>query len=477
MSGVITVGGLATGIDSNSIIQQLVALQQRPIDLLNQQIASIQQSQGALTTFGSKLATLKSAALDLSTTDGVLVRSAASSDETVLTAAAGSGAQRGSVDVTVSQLARGSVASSTVGVASATSTVAAGTGTFRFQVGGGTVYSVPVDGTTTLQGLADAINALGAGVSASAINVGTAAAPDYRLHVASQATGASSTITVVQDDTALGIETSQAGLNAKFTVSGFNTTFQRESNTFSDVLTGVTISLRSQGTSTVTVSDDADAVVAKVQTLISAYNDLQSFVSSNSTVSESSDKTTLTSGPLAGDSTVQLALGSIQGVLTGIANAGGAYVNLSSLGLATQNDGTLTLDQNKFRDALAANPNAVAAVFAGPEGSSGVSNSLQDLIGRLTQPGGALSAHSQALNERIGSLQQTIDIDQQSLDAYEQNLRTEFTALETFVTGLQLQSGALASLLQSSSPSSGSSSTSSSASSSSTSSSSSSPTG
>src|SRR5437016_3953488 len=286
MAGLITVGGLATGIDTNSIIDKLVALEKRPVALLGVEVQDVQATQTSINTLGGKLSTLRSAAHALGTTDGVLVRAATSSDTDVLAAAAGAGAQPGSVALTITQLARGSVAGPTVGVASATSTVASGPGTFQFQVGSGTVKSVNVDATTTLQGLATAINALDAGVTASAVNLGTASAPDFRLEIASKATGATSTVTVTHDDTALAVQTAQAGQNAQFTVDGFSGTFERESNTFGDVLPGVTVTLRNRGTATVTVADDADAITAKVKTLVAAFNDIVTFVTGESQVTE-----------------------------------------------------------------------------------------------------------------------------------------------------------------------------------------------
>ena len=71
-----------------------------------------------------------------------------------------------------------------------------------------------------------------------AVNLGTASSPDFRLEIVSRATGATSTVTVTHDDTALAVQTAQAGQNAQFTVSGFSGTFERESNTFGDVLSG-----------------------------------------------------------------------------------------------------------------------------------------------------------------------------------------------------------------------------------------------
>ena len=437
MAGLITVGGLATGIDTNSIIDKLVALEKRPVALLGVEVQDVQATQTSINTLGGKLSTLRSAAHALGTTDGVLVRAATSSDTDVLAAAAGAGAQPGSVVLTITQLARGSVAGATVGVASATSTVASGPGTFQFQVGSGTVKSVNVDATTTLQGLATAINALDAGVTASAVNLGTASAPDFRLEIASKATGATSTVTVTHDDTALAVQTAQAGQNAQFTVDGFSGTFERESNTFGDVLPGVTVTLRNRGTATVTVADDADAITAKVKTLVAAFNDIVTFVTGESQVTETQDKSDVTLGSLATDSTVKHLVARLHEVFS--ESVGGTYTNLSSLGLATQQDGTIAFDEGKFRTALGSDSTAVAATFAGAGTASGVAKDLSALIDGMTGSGGTLALHTTALNDQIRSLQDQIDAGQREVDAFEVNLRQQFTALETFVSGLKNQ--------------------------------------
>ena len=437
MAGLITVGGLATGIDTNSIIDKLVALEKRPVALLGVEVQDVQATQTSINTLGGKLSTLRSAAHALGTIDGVLVRAATSSDTDVLAAAAGAGAQPGSVALTITQLARGSVAGATVGVASATSTVASGPGTFQFQVGSGTVKSVNVDATTTLQGLATAINALDAGVTASAVNLGTASAPDFRLEIASKATGATSTVTVTHDDTALAVQTAQAGQNAQFTVDGFSGTFERESNTFGDVLPGVTVTLRNRGTATVTVADDADAITAKVKTLVAAFNDIVTFVTGESQVTETQDKSDVALGSLATDSTVKHLVARLHEVFS--ESVGGAYTNLSSLGLATQQDGTIAFDEGKFRTALGSDSTAVAATFAGAGTASGVAKDLSALIDGMTGSGGTLALHTTALNDQIRSLQDQIDAGQREVDAFEVNLRQQFTALETFVSGLKNQ--------------------------------------
>jgi flagellar hook-associated protein 2 len=447
MAGVISVGGLASGLDTESIITKLVALEQRPIDLLQQQVADVQKTQGSISSLSSKLSTLRTAAFALRTASGVLVRKATSSDSTVVAAAAGLGAQRGTATVSVSQLARGSVAGSTVGVAGTASTVANGTGTFQFKVGSGDVQTIGVTDTTTLQELADAITGVGAGVTASAVNLGTAAAPDYRLQLVSTSTGASSTITILHDDTHLAVQTSQAGQNANFTVDGFTGTFERESNTFSDVLLGVTFTLHDTGTSTVTVSDDTDEIVKRAQALTTAFNDVVGFVSNESTVQESADKSQLALGSLATDTTARRIVDRLHDLfsapLTGTTTR---FVNLSSVGFATQRDGTIAFDEAAFRSGLDENAGAVAEVFAGNDGGgNGIARDLTSFIDQATGAGGAIEIRNQGLDDQVQSLQDEISSDQVHLTSFEANLRTQFNALETLVSGLQSQASFLAS--------------------------------
>src|SRR5258705_11643107 len=125
MAGIINVGGLATGLKTNEIIDKLVALERRPLDLLEQQVADTKATKSAIGSVETQLSALRTAAAKLSSVANVLAQTANSSDETVLKAAAGSGAARGTTTLNVTQLARGAVASSTVGVAGGTSTVAA----------------------------------------------------------------------------------------------------------------------------------------------------------------------------------------------------------------------------------------------------------------------------------------------------------------------------------------------------------------
>lgn len=447
MAGTISVGGLSTGLDTNRIIDQLVRIERRPIDLIAARMAETERTKRAIGTLSGKLSAFRAAAAALDTAREVLVRRATSSSESVAPVVAGAGAQKGTATLTVLQLARGSVAVASVGKTADTATVASGPGTFRFQVGNGPVQTVELTAATTLRELAEAISARGAGVTATVVNFGTGTAPDYRLVLASTGTGASSTISVLNDGTDLAVLTTQTGQNAQFTVSGFGTTFERETNTFDDVLPGVTVTLRAPGTTTVAVDDDLDAIVAKVQALVTAYNDIRTFVAAESTVEAGDDGVEL--GSLAGNSTVRGLVGRLQETLTGALGAATSrFVNVASLGLATQRDGTLLFTPGVLRDALVSDPAAVAQVFAGNGTDRGVAVGLVGLIDELTAVDGALGRQTRSLDARIADLQDAIDAGERNLRVVEANLRQQFAALETLVASLQTQGSFLARALR-----------------------------
>lgn len=437
---VLSVGGLATGLDTNKLIDSLVQIQSQPIQILQDQLSGVQATQTSLTTLGTKLAALKTAADAVKSVGDFLVRKASSSSDTIVTAASGSGAAAGSVTLNISKIAHGSVASAVNGVNSASSTIANGNGFFKFTVGSGGEQSVAVSAATTLRDLVNGINGLGAGVTASAVNLGTAATPDYRLQLTSNATGESSTIAVTHDDTTLRVAVSQTGQNAEFTITGFTGTFKRESNTFSDVLPGVTFNLKSAGIATVTVTDDADAIVAKVKTLVGAFNDAVGFVGNRSGVTKSSDGNSLVVGSLANSSTASRLVDSLHTIWSEpITAATTQYVNLASVGLKTQQDGTIAFDESAFRVALTANPTAVAQIFGGNGTDAGVATDLSSFILNATGAQGAISLGTSSLDSQIRGLQDEIDAAQRQVDAFQIDIKAQFTALETLVSGLQQQ--------------------------------------
>jgi flagellar hook-associated protein 2 len=450
----ITIGGLATGLDTDSIVSQLVALErQRGIGQLQTQKTDANTRRIAFQNFNGKVAAFLTAVNKLKNPDDVAIRKASSSSESVLTAKAGVGAHSGSTEITVHNLARTAIASSANGKAAATSTVATGSGNFSFRVGPtGPVQTIAVDTTTTLQGLATAINALDAGAAASVVNVGTTASPDFRLRLGSDAPGTDAAVSIVTDDTTLGVAVSQTALNASFSLSGFDDPLTRSSNTVDDVIPGVTFELLDDGGPvTVTVGSDAEATIAQVDAVVKAFNEIVTFVAGESEVSQDteSDDRSVTLGPLALDSTVRGVMDSLRRLISDpAAGAGqGDYSVLAQVGITTARDGTLAFNQTTFRAELASRGSDVAKLFGGGVTATGIADRLSDYLTAVTQSGGLIDVHNTAVANEIRSLEDRISAGQRNLDAFEENLRAQFTSLEVLVQSLKSQGSFLLSAL------------------------------
>ncbi|HYL17875.1 MAG TPA: flagellar filament capping protein FliD [Burkholderiales bacterium] len=392
LTGTLSSPGIGSGLDVNSIVSALMQVEQIPLTSLNQKEASYQAELSAYGTVNSALSALQSSLTTLNTPSSFDVLSATVSDNTVLTASAASNAAAGSYNVQVSQLAQ---AQTLVAAGQANTTQSIGTGaptTITFQFGtisGGTLANGTYSGATfsqdgtvasgtvtidssnnSLPGIRDAINAANIGVTASIVNDGGAS--PYRLVLQSSSTGAarSMSINVSGDATLAGLLSYNAGgtqnltqataaQNATLAVNGINLT--SASNTVANAIQGVTFNLTKAGTSNVTVSQDSSGVQTAVQGFLKAYNDLQSTISQVS----SYDATTKTAGPLLGDASLQGIEAQIRDLLgTPLAGSLGSFSSLAQLGIAFEQDGTMSLDSSKLSAALSKDPTSVQRIFS-----------------------------------------------------------------------------------------------------------------
>jgi flagellar hook-associated protein 2 len=448
----ITIGGLATGLDTNKIVDQLVKLERRrSVDLLTIDQLDQQAKQSALATFGTKLADLMAAVDKLRDPSSALARTATSSDSTVIGATAGSGALVGTTELTVSKLARNAIAVSSSGLSSETATVASGSGSFSFKLGSGATQTVAVDATTTLEGLASQINALGVAANATVVNLGTDASPDYRLRLASRDTGLSNDLTIVTDDTNLAVGVSQTAQNAEFTVSGFATSFSRESNVVNDVVSGVTLTLNKEGGPVkIGVTTDTAAVTKDVQSVVTAYNALVSFVAAQSEVTQDTTAADgdVTTGPLAFDTTVRTIMDGLRTAFSSkLDGLTGDYSLLAEAGLASTKDGTLSLDASKLAAALASDEEGVSQLFGGLGSTSGAFDRVYSYLSDATGSGGLLEARNKSITDNLASLTDQIAAGERSVSAFEETLRAQFSSLEVLVNNLKTQGSLLSSAL------------------------------
>jgi flagellar hook-associated protein 2 len=441
-----TASGLATGMDTNSIIDSLVSVESQPITDIRTKQSNITVQVSALSDIINSLKALDTAATNLST-NGVYSAKTASTN-TAFTATPGSSSTAGRYSVEVQQLATAASWRSD-GLAS-TDSLAAGKLTLSV---GGKSYP-PADATTGIQtpisisqgdslvDVAYKIRASGAPVSAVAL---TDSSGKSYLSITSLNTGApldGSTdlaLTFTRDaaatgnDLDFGTPTVKHALNATVLVDGLS--FTRTSNAVTDVIPGVTLNLAKQAPGApedLLISTDPTGTQARLQTFVTAYNAVMTLVQRQLNVTKDTDR----NKTLAGDGAVRDVQTKLQNLIVTKVPGLSSVRSLADLGLKTARDGSLSIDSDTLTRALATDPAAVNAMFSTQ--STGLSAVIDKMVQSETAPTtGLLVADQDGLNKTSAALDDQAATIQLRVDSYRQMLVSQFTAMETTVSGLK----------------------------------------
>jgi flagellar hook-associated protein 2 len=390
------------------------------VDALNAQTSSLQSLQSDITAFQTSLRTLT----DFTGDFGGL--SVSSSNNDVVSATATNGTTAGTHTVTVTRLASTS-ADYTASFSSATATLP--TGSFDLQVGTNAAVTIPVDSadsTNTLNGLATYINNQNLGVNATVItdNLGT------RLALESQTSGAAGQITISNDTTStggngMGFTDAVDGKNASLTVDGIP--IDSASNKVTGVIPGVTLTLSGQSSTPVTlqVSPDLTPIATDINTFVSDWNTLITAVNSGIQTNSS----TGAAGTLTGDTSVDFVQQQLLSAISSSMSGNNGAVNLQSIGIEMQNDGTLSVDSTKLNSALQNNFSAVVNLF---QSTSGVGQTLQTSLTSLTNPvTGALNVDMNGIKNEVTDLNSQISDFQLQLQQTQTQLLAEYSTINT----------------------------------------------
>jgi len=446
--------GVQSGFDSASVVQKLIALQARPLDL---KLAQLQAKETQLETFQSlrtHLQTFQSTLNSLNATSGF------NSTSTNFTVTAGAGsvlsvnttssATPGTHNITVNALAQQTTLLSDTGYNATTDVVPQGAlgNPFVEVVVGGAITQVAIASNATVQDVVDAINGSGAAVTASIINDGSAVNP-LKIQIQGNQPGTANAVTgrVFRDFIFFEVDdvtftATQAAQNASVTVDG--TTFIRSNNAISDILAGVTLNLESLGSGILTIADDNATNASNIQDFVDAFNTLVTFIDEQTAFNSE----TFATGILFGNSSVQGLETSLRRIVTGqVTGVSGNFEFLSQIGITTQNDGTLVVDEVKLDQALTADLTNVVELFTSANGViTQLDSKLSVLLDSSQQ--GPLSAELDTLTANIDDLNETLLRMDERLELFEKKIRQEFINLEIILGKLDAQRNAFQQALQ-----------------------------
>lgn len=407
-------------IDVQSLLNSVEQANAIPLQLLQQQQSNLQTQSSALTSIENDINALSTAVSALSNTSGSINSlTATSSDSNLVTATADPTAAAGTHTIVVNSLATTS-SYYTDPVASSSTPIS--TGSFQITVGSNPAATVTVDNTdNTLSGLAATINGQNLGVTASVVTDANGA----RLAIVSNTTGSAGNITIANNTTSLNFNSAVTGSNASLTVDGvpINST----SNTISSVIPGVTLNLvgADPGTTvSLSLSPDASQATSAINSFVSAWNTVVQDL--NSQFNVASDGTG--GGPLEADNTLRGIQDQLLSAITTSVAGNTGLVNLASIGVNMNTDGTLSVDSGALTNALSNNFSSVQNLL---QGAGGVATILSSTLNQITDPTqGSITLDLQGMSQENQDLTNQINTMQTQLTSQDQLLVAQYAQMQ-----------------------------------------------
>jgi flagellar hook-associated protein 2 len=459
--GTISSAGIGSGLDVNSIVAQLMALERKPIDLLDAAKSKLDTQLSSYGKLQASLSAVRDAARTLTDPSAWTPTTVSSSDAAAVGAVSDGSSPPGNYAVEVTRLA---AAQSLTSATLPGSSSVVGTGTLTIEMGrwftdppdftpNAGVNSVSITiaaGEDTLEHVRDKINAAGAGITASIVNDASGA----RLAIRSRETGEDNgfRISVADDDGSDGdaaglsmlafdptggasrMTQTQAAANAALTIN--NIPINSASNTLSEVLDGLTVrvSRLTSGPVDLSVNRDLDAIKKSITGFADAYNSLVKLMREQTDYNEASK----TAGALQGDRTAVGLLYKLRTLAGGSTGAAAAFTRLADIGLEPQRDGTLNLNTTKLDSALGRIDELKAFFSRDDEGTAndGFGTMLRQFADLSLGTDGEISTKRASLRSRIDGISERTTRMEDRLLLTERRLREQYTKLDSNMAAL-----------------------------------------
>lgn len=468
----LTFGGLSTGLPTDDIITSLMKVERLPLDNLEKSKTESSNKLKAYKEFDDLLEELRKTVSSMNDTSEARSTTATVGDDTLI-GVTSTGASTGSYEIAVEQLAQVQK-TVTNGVTSKTDQI--------FGSGSLTVgeTSITIDETNnSLQGMMDAINAESetTGVTAAIIDDGS---DSDNFHLVLTGKDASTTFDFKTSGLDINFDNTEGGTGASNTVEAQQAIAHVDgvkivsnNNTLKDTISGLSIDLKSVSetkddklvTTTLNVEADTDTLKENITDFVAAYNGLMEWVVSSYEKQESTSSTTSTNSTdkdkedekslsylLRGDSTINSVKRNLQGVLGNAVGSSSRYNILSEIGIKTQQDGTLLINNTTLDKAIDENFDEVVNLMSGNEEEGGVMDKFNTyLVNETSSTQGMYALKKDSHDDNLASLNKQIEGKENILKSVEARYRSQFVALETLVSSMNSQSSFLTSFFSSNS--------------------------
>ncbi len=418
-------GNSAFSAQLQQVIATGVARATAPIQQLQSQQGALSNQQTELQTLSSDFQSLQTALDSINTAAGIGAYSASVDNASVASATVSSGVMPGSYAVTVASVG---ARTNTMSMNGLTTVTDPGTG----NIDSSSSYTLTVDGqnyqltdsTGTLNGLAQAINATGANVQATVVNLGSGSSPDYRLSV--QSTNYAPDTIQLNDGTSNLLNTISTGSYVQYQVNGQPSTPINSSSRTITLSTGLSVNLLAIGTANIAVSQSVSGISSAITPFVNAYNALTDELNKNRGQN---------GGALSGQSIVYQLQNDLQNLANYTASSGNV-TSLTQLGVTFDQNGHLQFAPTTFDQAA---PSDVLSFF-GSETGSGFLQATQNAVTGITDPStGILPAATQSITTDISNIGTQITNAQQQADTIQTSLTAQMAAADAAISTMEQQ--------------------------------------
>jgi flagellar hook-associated protein 2 len=432
----ITISGLGSSLDTESIIEGLMKVERLPKTRLERKQGQVKARETALQGILGKLNEVGSALQALRSPTLWADIQKVSSSSTAVTAELAGGAGPGGYQVEVTQLARAAQRTYefTPSAAPATITV------------GGQTIELKAEAT-----LADAVAAINSnhetGVSAVAVG--------GKLVLSARTTGAGSSVTASGAGLVEEAAKARAGQDTLYSIDGV--AGSSATNVLAEAIPGVTLTVSALTTGPATISitepaPDTSSIAAKIKTFVSAYNAAVELIQTKvgeETVREPKTQEEANKGVLFGDSSLNSLLSGMRMALaeSGLGALGVSTGAPSASVTATSSSvrGLLTFEESKLTALLKQNPVAAQEAISG---ANGFVTDLEPLVAAATKPGAGISERISAATNEAAQLRAQMTKLEERLTAREERLHAQFAAMEAALARSKSESEWLAGQLK-----------------------------
>ncbi len=421
-------GNSSFSSDLQQVITRAVGIASLPLQQLQTQQSQVTAEQNELQTVSSQFTSLQTALDGVNSALGLGSYGAVVSNQSVLSAAVSAGVSAGSYTVSVDNIGSQTNTLSNNGLPTVTDPSSQNIDT-------SSAYSLTVDSQSfqitdsgdSLNGLAQAINASGANVQATVVNVGSGSSPDYRLSV--QSLNYAPDTIQLSDGTNNLLQTLSGGSYVTYQVDGQPSTPINSSSRTLTISPGLSVNATAAGTATVTVSQSGASISAALNSFASGYNTI---------VDELAKSRGQGGGPLTGQSIIYTLSSALDNVVN-FNSGSGTVQSLSDLGLTFDQTGHLQFDPSTFDQISSTSLNGVLN-FLGTESGGGFLQAANDLLTSVTDPTtGQLPQETQSLSSEASDLTQKVNQDQTHINLLQQTLTQQMASADATISSLEQQ--------------------------------------